>query len=88
MWRHIDVQADWRSSWTYGRALNAIRHFVRFFNVPVQAPTHHPNKSPFTTRWEYGGHFLDLTPPGGTPEGEGVGKVRLLFYAVSATMAL
>ena len=20
MWRHIDVQADWRSSWTYGRA--------------------------------------------------------------------
>ena len=25
MWRHIDVQADWRrSSWTYGRAPNAI----------------------------------------------------------------
>ena len=23
MWRHIDVQADWRS-WTFGRALNAI----------------------------------------------------------------
>ena len=23
MWRHIDVQADWRS-WTYGRAPNAI----------------------------------------------------------------
>ena len=24
MWRHIDVQADWRRSWTYGRAPNAI----------------------------------------------------------------
>ena len=23
MWRHIDVQADWRS-WTYGRAPDAI----------------------------------------------------------------
>ena len=24
MWRHIYVQADWRRSWTYGRAPNAI----------------------------------------------------------------
>ena len=24
MWRHIDVQADWRRSWTYGRAPNAV----------------------------------------------------------------
>ena len=24
MWRHMDVQADWRRSWTYGRAPNAI----------------------------------------------------------------
>ena len=24
MWRHIDVQAEWRRSWTYGRASNAI----------------------------------------------------------------
>ena len=24
IWRHIDVQADWRRSWTYGRAPNAI----------------------------------------------------------------
>ena len=24
MWRHIDVQADWRRSWTYGRAPDAI----------------------------------------------------------------
>ena len=38
MWRHIDVQAEWRRSWTYGRAPNAI-DIVGFFNVPVQAPT-------------------------------------------------
>ena len=49
------------------------RHFVGFFNVPVRAPTrdqpfyaviptHRPYKSPFTTRWGYGGHILDLTP--------------------------
>ena len=24
MWRQIDVQADWRRSWTYGRDPNAI----------------------------------------------------------------
>ena len=24
MWQHIDVQADWRKSWTYGWAPNAI----------------------------------------------------------------
>ena len=24
MWRHIDVQADWRRSWTYSRTPNAI----------------------------------------------------------------
>ena len=35
MWRQIDVQADWRRSWNYGRAPN---DFVGFFNVPVQAP--------------------------------------------------
>ena len=44
------------------------KHFVRFFNVPVQAPTrgqpfytviprNRPIKSPFTTRWGYGGHI-------------------------------
>ena len=49
------------------------RHFVGFFNVPVQAPTqdqpfytviptHRLNKSPFTTRLGYGGHILDLNP--------------------------
>ena len=43
MWRHIDVQADWRRSWTYGRAPNAIDISVGFFNVPVLAPTRdHP----------------------------------------------
>ena len=42
MWRHIDVQADWRS-WAYGRAPNARDIFVRFFNVPVRTPTRsHP----------------------------------------------
>ena len=39
MRRHIDVQVDWRSCLTYGRAPNA-RDFFGFFNVPVQAPTH------------------------------------------------
>ena len=34
MWRHIDVQADWRS-WTYGPGSQRHRHFVGFFNVPV-----------------------------------------------------
>ena len=24
MWRHKDVQADWKRNWTYGRAPNAI----------------------------------------------------------------
>ena len=35
------------------------RHFVGFFNVPVQAPT---RGHPFYTviRWEYGRHILDL----------------------------
>ena len=40
MWRHIDVQADWRKRWIYGRTPNAIdiskhRHgitlFIRWF---------------------------------------------------------
>ena len=32
MWRHLDVQADWRRSLTYGRAPNA-RHFVGFLTM-------------------------------------------------------
>ena len=58
MWRHIDVQADWRRSWTYGRA-------------PVLTPTRDPpfyaysEKPPHFSRllrhaWGYGGHILDL----------------------------
>ena len=39
MWRHIDVQADWRKSLTYGGAPKAIDISQGFFNVPVQAPT-------------------------------------------------
>ena len=49
------------------------RHFVGFFNVPVQAPTRDPpfygysEKPPHFSRllrhaWGYGGHILDLTP--------------------------
>ena len=34
MWRHIDVQADWRRSWTYGRAPNAIDISQGFLTCP------------------------------------------------------
>ena len=55
------------------------RHFVGFFNVPVQAPTRDPpfygysEKPPHFSRlsrhaWGYGGHILDLTPR--VPTGE------------------
>ena len=51
------------------------RHFVGFFNVPVQTPTRDPpfygfsEKPPHFSRllrhaWGYGGHILDLNPPG------------------------
>ena len=51
------------------------RHFVGFFNVPVQTPTRDPHfygyseKPPHFSRllrhaWGYGGHILDLNPPG------------------------
>ena len=73
MWRHIDVQADWRRSWTYGRAPNAIdisqgsltcrslhRHGTTLF---IRWFRH---TAPFSrllrSRWGYGGHILDLTP--------------------------
>ena len=57
------------------------RHFVGFFNVPVQAPTRDPpfygysEKPPHFSRllrhaWGYGGHILDLTP----------GETRYLKY--------
>ena len=49
------------------------RHFVGFFNVPVQTPTREPpfygysEKPPHFSRhlrhaWGYGGHILDLNP--------------------------
>ena len=71
MWWHIDVQADWRRSWTYGRAPKRHRHVVGFFNVPIQAPTHdqpfygYSKKPPHFSRllqrqWEYGGHILKV----------------------------
>ena len=49
------------------------RHYVGFFDAPVQAPTrgnpfytvisrNRPILSPFTIRSRYGGYILDLTP--------------------------
>ena len=38
MWRHREVQADWRS-WNLQSGSERHRHVVRFFNVPVQAST-------------------------------------------------
>ena len=51
------------------------RYFVAFFNVPVQTPIRDPpfygysEKPPHFSRllrhaWGYGGHILDLNPPG------------------------
>ena len=57
IWQHIDMLADWRGSWTYGRAPNA-RHFVGFFNVLVQAPTR--------DHLFYG--YSDTTPTGDTED--------------------
>ena len=61
------------------------RHFVGFFNVPVQAPTRDPpfygysDEPPHFSRllrhaWGYGGHILDLTP--WSPRGIGRTKNR------------
>ena len=61
------------------------RHFVGFFNVPVQAPTRDPpfygfsEKPPHFSRllrhaWGYGGHILDLTPR--VPTGEQTAKYK------------
>ena len=62
-----------------------LRHFVGFFNVPAQArgrpfytviPRKRPIKSPFTTRWGYGGNILNLTP--GTQKNSiGLSKQRI-----------
>ena len=56
------------------------RHFAGFFNLLV-LHRHGTNllygdsdtpslKSPFTTRWGYGGRMLDLTPPPRRPQGD------------------
>ena len=75
MWRHTDVQMDWRS-WAYSR-LPHHRHYVGFFNVPVQAPTRgqlfyvYSEKSPHFNRilqraahGDTGGPILLLNPQG------------------------
>ena len=73
MWRHIDVQADWRRSWTYGRAPNAID--ISYGSLTCSSKHRHGttlfirwfrHTAPFSrllrSRWGYGGHILDLTP--------------------------
>ena len=73
MWRHIDVQADWRRSCTYGRAPNAIdisqgsltcpskhRHGTNLFIRWFRHTA--PISRLLRSRWGYGGHILDLTP--------------------------
>ena len=70
------------------------RHFVGFFNVPVQTPTRDPpfygysEKPPHISRllrhaWGYGGHILDLTPPR-VPTG--VFLLKLLLVGIKTAM--
>ena len=49
MWRHIDVQAVWRS-WDLRSGSQRHRYFAGFFNVPVQAPTFLYGDSPVRAR--------------------------------------
>ena len=67
-----DVQADWRRSCTQSGAQRH-RHFVGFFDVPVQAPTRgqpfngYSEKPPHFSRllrraWGYEGYILILNP--------------------------
>ena len=77
MWRHIDVQADWRRSWDLRSGSQRHRHFVGFFNVPVLAPTRGPtflygdSDTPphLVAFYDHAGdtevHILDLTPQAG-----------------------
>ena len=46
MWCHIDVQTDWRSSWTYGRALNVID----ISDGPLICPSKHRHGAIFFIR--------------------------------------
>ena len=67
-----------KNKWNLQSGYQRHRHFVGFFNVPVQAPTRgHPfygySEKPlhlvaFTTRWRYGGPILILNPRG--PHGD------------------
>ena len=71
MWRHIDMQADWRKSWNYSRAPNAIyflylltcpskhRHEATLFTV---IPRHRSINSASMTHWRYRGPILILNP--------------------------
>ena len=48
IWRHIDVQADWRRKLDLRSGSQRHRHFGGFFNVSVQTPTRgHPFYTPF-----------------------------------------
>ena len=74
MWRHIDVQADWRS-WTYGRFPNAIdiislgsltcpskhRHGTTLLTV---IPRNHPMSVAFTTHMGIRSTYSRLKPQG------------------------
>ena len=71
MWRHTDVQADWRRKFDIRSGSQRRRHFVWFINVPVQARTRGHPLFIILTR------FLVVYL-----------HVRLLFYVVSATMAI
>ena len=83
--RHIDVQANWRRSWTYGRTPNAIdilqgsltcpskyRHGTNLF---IRWFRHTAQISRLLRyAWGYGGHILDLTP--GPSRGGGGSNMR------------
>ena len=67
MWRHTtDVQADWRKRLNLRSGSQRHRHFIGFFNVPVQAPTRaHPiygysEKPPFSRILRHAGDTEDL----------------------------
>ena len=64
MWRHIDVQADWRSSGTYGRTPNAID--ISYGSLTC--PSKHRQGTTLFIRWFRHTaqiscwHILDLNP--------------------------
>ena len=98
MWRqiHVDVQVDWRRSWTYRRA-QCNRHFIRFLNVPVQEPT---RGHPFHGHSEYPdpfycgigikqaiqGRSLGRTRPWSNPLGQTAGTQKTVLVAFYDTL--